>query len=309
MISISVIIPTYNGAHKLPGILNTLKVQSFKDFELIMVVDGSTDNTINLLKSEQLNFLNLKIIEQENGGRAKVRNRGAREANGEFLIFFDDDIRLLPETLEKHYSFLKENSAAILVGPAKIDPVIIKNDDFSGFRLNVESKWATKNSGDIRNVNLHNYVFTTQNLSMSKETFFKIGGFDERLRDSEDFDLSMQAIIKGVPIFFNPSMVVWHDDFMGIQSFINRQVEYIESKELLVRLKPEYKNMHLESFTYSVKKKGFFKIFLMRLLAYNDMWNFIFTSPLFFYFPNFLRYKIYDWVTFSSIYFKINSIK
>ncbi len=88
----SVIISTYNGEKKLPGLLNSLENQSFKDFELIIVVDGSADNTMKVLDKWKARFTDCKIIYQENKGRAAVRNTGIKNALGQLAIFLDDDI-------------------------------------------------------------------------------------------------------------------------------------------------------------------------------------------------------------------------
>src|SRR6478609_4088981 len=100
--TVSVIVPTFNGEDRLPGIINSLKSQICKDFELIVVIDGSTDNSELILKELLREFKNSKIINQENKGRAAVRNKGVSFANGELLIFFDDDMLLPPNAVNEH---------------------------------------------------------------------------------------------------------------------------------------------------------------------------------------------------------------
>ncbi|MDQ3534384.1 MAG: glycosyltransferase, partial [Bacteroidota bacterium] len=70
MINVSVIIPSFNGAHKLPIVLQSLSQQIYKDFELIIVLDGSTDNSIQIIELFEKDFNKFKIIHQENKGRA-----------------------------------------------------------------------------------------------------------------------------------------------------------------------------------------------------------------------------------------------
>src|SRR6187397_1060160 len=97
--STSVIIPTYNGAHKVVNVLRALEQQTHLPDEVVVVIDGSTDNTAELLRTNTFKLPSLRIIEQPNGGRAQVRNRGAKEASQDLLIFFDDDMRPVPQSV------------------------------------------------------------------------------------------------------------------------------------------------------------------------------------------------------------------
>lgn len=85
--SLSLIIPTYNGAHKIVNLLDSLKEQTLQPNEIIIVIDGSTDNTIEVLQTYKQFFTNLTIIEQENQGRACVRNNGAKIAKSDYYNY------------------------------------------------------------------------------------------------------------------------------------------------------------------------------------------------------------------------------
>src|SRR5690242_9446 len=98
----TVIVSTYNGAEKLPGLLDALLAQTMKDFELLVVVDGSVDNSADILRHYQNRFESFRAVFQKNGGRANVRNRGMREATAELLIFYDDDMLPPPSAIERH---------------------------------------------------------------------------------------------------------------------------------------------------------------------------------------------------------------
>jgi glycosyltransferase involved in cell wall biosynthesis len=80
---VSVIISTYNGAHKISDLLDNLVKQTIRDFEVIVVIDGSTDNTLSVVESYMNSFATIRTIWQKNSGRSKVRNQGAKEAVGE----------------------------------------------------------------------------------------------------------------------------------------------------------------------------------------------------------------------------------
>ena len=95
----SVIIPTYNRAHLVGETIESVLAQTFKDFELIIVDDGSTDNTKEVV-SKYLSDPRVKYIYQENKERAAARNNGIKNSNGKWMAFLDSDDLLLPNHLE-----------------------------------------------------------------------------------------------------------------------------------------------------------------------------------------------------------------
>jgi glycosyltransferase involved in cell wall biosynthesis len=105
LIKASIIIPTHNGAGKIHNLLDALLNQSCRDVEIIVVNDGSTDDTGNVLKAFQKAFEHFKIVSQKNAGRSVARNNGARESTSELLIFYDDDMIPFPDSIQKHLDF------------------------------------------------------------------------------------------------------------------------------------------------------------------------------------------------------------
>lgn len=101
MPSISVITPTYNKAHMLDLTLASYLHQTHQEFELVLVDDGSTDNTAAVVERYR-GLLNLKYIHQPNRGRAPARNTAIRAATGDILVFADDDRMAAPEFLAAH---------------------------------------------------------------------------------------------------------------------------------------------------------------------------------------------------------------
>jgi glycosyltransferase involved in cell wall biosynthesis len=303
--NLSVIIPTYNGAHKLPNILGSLLYQSVKPYEIIIVVDGSTDNTREVLESFQTEIAFLRIIYQENSGRAMVRNTGASNAKGDILLFLDDDMRLTRDGIEKHLAFHRSHPKTILFGRAALDPSKIISDDFSQFRLSCENKWIKEFDKGLNKITLEKYGFTTQNLSCSKKTFEYIGGFDARLNDSEDFDFSLRALDLGIPIYFDYHLLAWHDDYIAIDKYIKRQVQYIESKQLLGQLKPAMKDMHPASFSYGISVSPIKKM-VRRFFVLNKIWESTFKSNFYYKLPISVRNKLYSLVINSSVISGLN---
>lgn len=108
----SVITPTFNRAHFLPEMLESVKGQSFTDFEHIIVDDGSSDGTEALMASFLAYDVRLKYIRQENRGRSSARNVGIEAARGSYICFLDSDDVWLPEHLETLYTRLKHETEA-----------------------------------------------------------------------------------------------------------------------------------------------------------------------------------------------------
>jgi len=108
---ISIIMPVYNAAGFLEEAIGSLQRQTFSDWELIAVNDGSTDASGAVLDGISAKDSRVRVIHQENGGICAARNRGMQEACGDYLGFMDNDDALLPETLEENYALVKLHNA------------------------------------------------------------------------------------------------------------------------------------------------------------------------------------------------------
>lgn len=296
----SIVIPTYNGAHKILTLLRSLETQSFKNFETIVVIDGSTDGTEATLKKQNLNLFDLKIIFQKNKGRASARNSGANNATGELIIFFDDDMLLEDNCVELHIQHHQNYAGSILCGTANLNIANSPADDFFQFRANMESKWYEPFENGTSKITLKNYSFTTQNLSVSKNVFNNLMQFDERLNDLEDYDFSMKAIQKDIPIYLNKSIVAWHCDYVDVWSYIKRQKEYLKAKKKLVNFDLSYRNLIPAGFIPE-KPIGLSKI-LLASVTNKNIWNFLIRSALWKYLtPQRIKLIAYNFLIFSTI--------
>src|SRR5919112_3168501 len=108
---VSVIIPSYNHAHYLGEAIESVLSQSYRNFEIIVVDDGSTDNTSEVAS----HYEEVRLVRQENRGLAGARNSGLAEAEGEYLVFLDADDRLLPRALEVNLTELAAHPQCALV--------------------------------------------------------------------------------------------------------------------------------------------------------------------------------------------------
>lgn len=294
----SVIIPTYNGAKKVITLIDSLENQTIKDFQIIVVIDGSTDNTVELLKSSKFESLDLKIIEQENMGRAAVRNRGALAASTELLIFFDDDMFLEKDCIAQHLEHHLVYKESILTGITRTNKFAYPDNDFYKYRYSIEETWQKPFAGESKPITFKNFSFTSGNLSLSKKLFEQLNGFDERLNDSEDLDFCIRALIKKTPVFVNHNILTWHCDYINIGNYIKRQKEYLTALAKLAVYHPEYLAYRPDGFSRAIKKET---PWYLKLFIYNSIWERLLKSDFFLNLVSEkVRYKIYNMLIYSS---------
>lgn len=109
MPKISVVIPLYNKAPYIRTTIDSVLNQTCDDYEVIIVDDGSTDNSVEVIKSNYTSE-KIRVIQKENGGPSSARNRGVQEANGEWVVFLDADDMLLPFALDYFSDLIRDYS-------------------------------------------------------------------------------------------------------------------------------------------------------------------------------------------------------
>ncbi|MDH2299244.1 CDP-glycerol glycerophosphotransferase family protein [Cobetia sp. 29-18-1] len=114
-IVVSVIIPAYNAENYIDRCLNSVLNQSFSNFELLVVNDGSCDNTLNIVQSYSDRINNLKVFDVKNGGQGKARNIALNEAIGDYVFFLDADDEIVELAIEKLVNNAEENNSDVVV--------------------------------------------------------------------------------------------------------------------------------------------------------------------------------------------------
>jgi len=173
---VSVIIPTFNRAWVLKEAIDSVLAQDFRDFELIVVDDGSTDNTGQILDAYHQDLM---VIRQPNKGVA--RNRGIVEAAGRLIAFLDSDDLWLPRKLSSQIDFFNSNPAAVI---NQTEEIWIRN----GVRVNPRTRHH-KLSGMIFEPSLALCLVSPSAVMMKRSLFDEVGLFDEDLPACEDYDL------------------------------------------------------------------------------------------------------------------------
>ena len=196
MIETSVIIPTFNRLSFLKEAIESVLSQTYEDFELILVDDGSTDGTKEFA-AELSN--RLKYVYQENSGPSAARNRGISESQGEYITFLDSDDLWLENKLEIEIDFMKANREAVV---CYTDEIWIRK----GVRVNPKNKHR-KYSGWIFEQCLPLCIVSPSSVLMRKGFFESVGYFDETLPACEDYDLWLRASLK-FPYHFIPQKLI-----------------------------------------------------------------------------------------------------
>ena len=193
---VSVIIPTYNRWPMLGEAVDSVLAQTAAGHELIVVDDGSTDETPLRLRDYGAR---LTVLTQSRRGVAAARNAGVRHASGRYLAFLDSDDLWHPSKLERQLDFMEGNPRAEI---CQTDEIWIRN----GVRVNPRHKHR-KPSGDIFRASLELCLVSPSAVMMRRELFERAGGFDESLPVCEDYDLWLR-ISKDTQIPLIPEALV-----------------------------------------------------------------------------------------------------
>lgn len=286
----SVIIPTYNGAHKILTALRALERQTKQPDEVIVVIDGSTDNTEMILRDASLSLRNFRVISQQNQGRAGVRNSGARQATGDILVFLDDDMKPEPAWLASHMDHHRMNPDTILTSVA-IDLYEGGMTDFQQFKLSISRKWAAElDDYDQKAIPAAKVFITAANFSVPRSIFLSLNGFNTILNDGEDYDLAIRATRKGIPIFYRKEAFGWHLEQSSCAYTIRRNRNYYEAGKILLDANPE---IYGPIFGHRREEPKTLKAKLFRFFA-QKFWIDTIDANRWTWLPRSARYKLYD---------------
>ena len=187
MILISVILPVYNGEKTIGETITSVLNQTWQDFELIIINDGSEDGTLEIIDS--IKDPRIKVFSYPNAGPNPSRNRGIAQAKGECIAFIDADDLWKPDKLSSQLQALQTNSQAA-VAYSWTDYI----DESSQF---LRRGSHTKLTGDVfENLLLINFLETGSNPLIRQEALATVGGFDETLTHGEDWDMWLRLAAK-----------------------------------------------------------------------------------------------------------------
>lgn len=195
-VSVSVVIPVYNGAKFIARTVRAVLDQSYRDFEIVIVNDGSKDATLQELAT----FGDaIKVISIPNGGVSNARNVGIKESQGEYIAFLDADDVWIPTKLEKHIRAMKSfdgigfscSNYFVKNGAGQLVPHFEQFKSLDKFITDVPMQ------GDaIYALAQTNFVGTCSNVIVKREVLQRTGLFDTQYRQAEDYDLWLRCAIE-----------------------------------------------------------------------------------------------------------------
>ncbi|MGL6196499.1 MAG: glycosyltransferase family 2 protein [Thermoguttaceae bacterium] len=224
MATVSVIIPTYNRAQFICESLGSVFAQTYQDFEIIVVDDGSTDNTEEVLAPY---MDRIRYVKQENCGAAIARNRGIFLSTGKYIAFLDSDDMWYPTKLEKQVAVLEENDS---VGFVYCNGAYGKSPD-SLIAGQVFSKTSPPSGYIFNQIAFHNTIWTPSIL-IRREVFIKSGVFDPTLRRVEDYDLWLRICYFFNGVFIPEALFFVREHTGRISNHINHELSCCRSLEI-----------------------------------------------------------------------------
>ena len=245
---ISVVIPLYNKEKSITATLQSVLDQTYTDFELIVVNDGSTDNSLNVVQEyiygKYKEFrVKCKIVTQVNAGVSAARNRGIEESRGEYVAFLDADDYWVPDVLAEYIQLIHDfpNASLYALGCGSIIGGVkypCRNKIVRGYRGYVENIWDYDPS----------FLVTASCCCCSKELVKMIGGFDTRMTHGEDYDLWWRLLFVGQLAFYNQTLVYY------VQDAENRAMN---RKPLLEKYIPYYIDKYKEERVKNIRFRRF----------------------------------------------------
>ncbi|MGB9615795.1 MAG: glycosyltransferase family A protein [Desulfomonilaceae bacterium] len=195
----SVVIPTYNRGDVVRRAIDSVLQQDFKEFEVIVVDDGSTDNTYDVLEAYKRR---IRCVFQEHAGVSAARNRGIRSANGELIAFLDSDDEWLPSKLTRQ---VERHSRGKTYFICHTDEIWMRQG-----RPVPQKAIHRKQGGHFFERALERCLISPSSAMMSSSLLEKVGGFDENLPAAEDYDLWLRVTAFHEVDFVPEALVIKH---------------------------------------------------------------------------------------------------
>jgi len=213
----SIIIPVYNRPEELKELILSISKQSFKNLEVIIVDDGSQISSIEIFQNFKKK-LNISYFFTKNQGPALARNFGVKNANGEWIIFFDSDCTIPNNYFKILEKFLNSNFIDFFGGPDTLD------DSFNSIQKSINfSMTSFLTTGGIRGrkKSIDKFLPRTFNMGVKKKLFNEVKGFSN-IRYGEDLDLSYRLLKKGKSSALIDKAFVNHKRRSNLSSFLKQ---------------------------------------------------------------------------------------
>ena len=202
---VTVIIPTFNRLSWIPVCLDSIKAQTYPNIETLVIDDGSTDGTVEWLKSQpDYSFAQIHV-QPKNGGASIARNDGIRRARGELIVFIDSDDALLPHHVETAVNVFEKN---LNTGLFCCDSTLIGPDGdvlFGGrtwHQIQSQLKNHPVQTGPRSLKDIFEFSHCFPGFTLPKAVFEKVGYFDQSIFPMDDYDLSLRVAGGGYGVYY-----------------------------------------------------------------------------------------------------------
>lgn len=225
---VSIIIPVYNSAEYVSDAIQSALDQTYKNIEIIIVDDGSTDRSWEIIESYKWKYPNIiKSFKQENKGACSARNKGAILSNGQILQFLDSDDILIQNKIEEQIIYLDK----IIDG----EVLFCNTLNFQGKNLNNISKSDDYNINGYLLLNdaIYKKLVLTPCILIKKEVFINNGMFKENLIRAQEHEFNVRLMSRGIKYYYTPFygiLVRHHDSSIRVsnQNILNNPLYELE---------------------------------------------------------------------------------
>ena len=259
---IDVIVPTYNRAAVVCNAVDSILVQTYKNFEIYIVDDGSNDQTLKALEKYN-SHSNIHILSQANSGVSSARNLAVSKSKNEWISFLDSDDVWLPNKLEVQVDFLSKYPHLRFLNN---DEIWVRN----GVRVNPKTKHL-KSNDNIFQRSLDFCIISPSTVMMKRDLFLECGGFDESFIVCEDYDLWLKILSFEEIGFCNEHVTIkhgGHEDQLSTQ-FVAMDYWRIKSLVRLYKNQPSLNEEQKEQIKNVLMKKS--KILLSGYLKHQKL--------------------------------------
>lgn len=291
---ISVVIPLYNKEKAIAATLQSVLAQTYTDYEVIVVDDGSTDESAKVVQSVMAQTNKIRLIQKPNGGVCSARNHGIIESRGYYIALLDGDDLWKPTFLEEQVILIHDFPKAGMWG---VNTAFIRNGQYykweqgmpEGYRGYVENYFGTS----------HNDLFCSSSVVIRKDVFDKVGYFDERISSSEDLDMWYRIILKYPVVFYDKVLVYYNQDAENrvaydtevrfpltkdIKYYIDKYGNACEDNPIFSRFINDYtaSNLLREGYYFGTKQERKDSDVVVRNLRYDDIhpkYRWIYKTP------------------------------
>jgi glycosyltransferase involved in cell wall biosynthesis len=271
----SIVVPTYRRPDALALTLDALVSLEYPTtrYEIIVVDDGPDAETERVVTTLDSKAANLRYVAQDNSGAAGARNRGARIAEGDTLLFCDDDTLLEPDHLRLVLRTRSEHADSLVNGVSRFSSgalAVLQGTAFGRYRIELDSRFEAE--ADVRSLGDGCYeasLLSARNLAITRDSFWELGGFDDAFpyAGAEDQALSLLARRAGLPLIRDHRIVVLNNEqILTFAQFCAREERSAQTFVVLVQRFPEQAERPLFAHNTPISRRDSPRVALKKLM-------------------------------------------